>query len=1103
MQTLYRLFEVSQITTTESELLELVNGEASGCIERGDILGAGEWLVSRLDCAGSEGIDAVMAKNLALWASPSELGFSPGSMDELLANISAFDSELLSTALVSVIARNPKHVTGTPGLYRDLAFKLASQIERAYGVNASNPIELCQRAAKKLQEMVSKAVNAIKVFNAAQCIAARNSSIELLKSLRQLKILVLPHERPILSSIEMLLGSGFREFCQSYERSETQKVVLRISDLRGQAQAALNATAALPNSLLWNLFVKPTAEHLTALADEAAKSCKVALTPSIRLAVNEIRIDATLNQTDSPIPLKLTNDGVGTATKVKLRCKDNICRIVSPHEPFAVPAGSDRIVHIIFPGKVPPPNSTLSIIWTCEDLSGQTHSFSDNLQVLSQRAQPDWKLLLSNPPYSVNPIRVREKLFGREAQLDALLLRSAAGASTFVWGQKRVGKTSLLQVVKNELDRREKCVCVFLRMGHLAEMHEGQIAGTIATRLISAVPDSGIKVPEESGFGAGLGGLIPVVENLTAHLPGWKFIVIIDEFDDLDPAFYTGERGRLFIKALRSLSEIGLTFLFAGSERMNVIYEKHSMELNKWGSLFVDTIDSAHDGRELITRPVEGAIEYEDAAVDGIFTLCSGNPFFMHLICYSLFERCVGERRTYIGAASVESHLDTLMKSLAQTNFAHYWEDNPILERQDNRQLTAENCIVLTCIATLSGSFVAEDVWQCQDGLNLTSRERISVREIGNVVQRLRARKVLSTDEGGRFKVTAPVFSRWLKLHAELVLLAIWKRFVHEKETRQKEAGVLPHIIAIAEPQFPISEDDLLSVTQNLVFCGKQKDVAEVRLWLRQFDDDSRIEIAFSLLRRLTEKGYVSDGARELAISKVIEGVAAKRLTLGAKTWKVIKGRKDNLCLSYVDSELKSGASLTREVVKRLNPGKAGSGTEISGWIKTHAQSDAIIVVLDDLSSTGGTMRTGLRKWIHENQEALTPYLKERRIMVGLLYATGRALDAIAEVDQRISVLPANTLGAEVVAFDPEAGIFEDAAELDFAHDVMLQIGRELTPQNPLGFGDQGLLFTFHNTVPNNTLPVFWSNGRVNERPWKPLFSRESLHKSATRVLFE
>ena len=279
MKTLFRLFGVSQVATTESELVEYVTDEANSCIVKGDLLGAGEWLASRLDCASSEGIDGTMAKTIALWASTSELGFSPGSMQELLSNISSFDSELLGIALVSVIARSPKHVIKTPGLYRDLAFKLSSQIEHTYGVDSSSPIESCQRAAKKLHEMASRAIEAVNVFGSVQCISARNSSIEVLKSFRQLKPLVLSHERPILSSTEMLLGSGFREFCQSYERSETQKVVLRISDIRSQAQAAVSASsaAATLNSLLWNVLVKPTAEHLVVLADEAARSCKVAL----------------------------------------------------------------------------------------------------------------------------------------------------------------------------------------------------------------------------------------------------------------------------------------------------------------------------------------------------------------------------------------------------------------------------------------------------------------------------------------------------------------------------------------------------------------------------------------------------------------------------------------------------------------------------------------------------------------------------------------------------------------------------------------------------------------------------------------------------------
>ena len=80
--------------------------------------------------------------------------------------------------------------------------------------------------------------------------------------------------------------------------------------------------------------------------------------------------------------------------------------------------------------------------------------------------------------------------------------------------------------------------------------------------------------------------------------------------------------------------------------------------------------------------------------------------------------------------------------------------------------------------------------------------------------------------------------------------------------------------------------------------------------------------------------------------------------------------------------------------------------------------------------------------------------------------------------------------GDEVRALSPHADIFEDDAEMRFVEEMVLQLGRELVPQVPLGFGDMGLLISFYNTIPNNTLPIFWSNGNVAEKPWKPLFPR-------------
>ena len=213
----------------------------------------------------------------------------------------------------------------------------------------------------------------------------------------------------------------------------------------------------------------------------------------------------------------------------------------------------------------------------CETANGRQLEFEQSLKFEQQRTQPDWDGLLRNPPYAINPIREKKDLYGRDSVLAELELHVSNETSTFLWGQKRVGKTSVLQVLAAKLNDRGDIACIVLRMGELASLHEGQLGHTVATRLKGAL---GIvhDAPEEDEFRAGLGRLVPYVEEL-ARASERKMLVIIDEFDDLNPAFYLGERGKQFVKALRSLSEVGLTFMFVGSERMNRIYHSHSADL--------------------------------------------------------------------------------------------------------------------------------------------------------------------------------------------------------------------------------------------------------------------------------------------------------------------------------------------------------------------------------------------------------------------------------------------------------------------------------------------------------------------------------------------
>lgn len=1098
MKTILEIHGLSDLTDDRGELINIIDAEAVKCRDAGDLLGAGEWQISKLPLVGEDEAAAIFTNTVALWASPLELKIFSSNLEELISRIDEFVKEELSQALIAAVSRfrrlRPK--SSLPDGSRDVAYRLAPVISEIFGVaERRRPEDLCIAAAAQLDNVIAELFGAISLFLRTGCMNAKLASVEVIRCAHRLREMALSEERPILGEVDILLGPSFRKFCESCERNDAEGTLKRVSDVQQQTERAISPAVARTESTLWNLVTEKIASHISKIADEAIQRSRGQVTPSLRLSTARFKIDLSQAGREIIFSSHLVNDGEGRACDIQFEAKtiEPTLRlaIIEPKPPFDVNSHSEQFLKFVLQSEKAINPLEIVIQWTCKSATRHEHVFEERITLEQQRVQPDWDRLLRNPPYTTNPIKRREELFGRDAILNRLKLNAAEGTSTFLWGQKRVGKTSVLQVLSEELNSMGGFVCVLFRMGELGALHEGQLAHTIAERIASRLPTNGITVPPESSFGAGLGRLLPFAEKLVDQFRTLKFAIIIDEFDDFDPAFYTGERGRLFVKALRNVSEIGFTFFFVGSERMNAIYTMHSVELNKWRDIFLDCIESREDRKALIVEPVKDAIDYDAACVDFIVEYCSGNPFYMHLLCSEIFHRCLQENRTHVSESDAQGIRQSFIRSLGETNFSHFWNDNPVLDQNEKIQQNAENCLVLSCIGSLGGTYESIDhILAAQDTLGLGPSEQLSARTIAAVEERLRRRNILGPSNDQKYSVQLPIFKDWLCQYAQLRLLLIWREFSVKKI---QEAGAdTRRPFVVVEPVFPIPEDDLVAVSQRLIYLGRQKDVSEIRVWLRQFDDDVRIEIAFLLLKRLAEKGYISEGAKLQALARVEEAILAKRTEIGEKKWTIVRGRRENLCVSYVDSEMKSGATTARELAKRLQPGKQGSPDSLIEWMRAHAGKDALVVFVDDFCGTGQTLLEGLDKFhgLLKSDKALTRYLVQGRVLCYLLYAFPEALERLRKAYERIQFLAVNVLDEEVRALDENARIFESSDEINFAKDILLQVGRGLFRQHPLGWGDLGALVAFHNTVPNNTLPIFWSSGTVNDKPWKPLFPR-------------
>ena len=468
-------------------------------------------------------------------------------------------------------------------------------------------MDVCHAAVANLEAALSELSRTVETFTRTTPTTAKAASIEVLRSAHRVLPSLMPTERGYLRELEILLGAPFRKFFESCERHDDTNVMRRAPELRENLQRyTLTQDDPRAYSDIWIRVVAPIVQHVSTIVDDATKEGEASLSPVLSLSNPSTKADLSIKGQEVTLVYRLANSGQGQAIDITLDAHGSPFKLVlaEPHAPFAVGPEGHQIVSLRLKVVEVAPSLNIPIKWHCKTATGSTRSFDDLVTVEQQASEPDWDRLLSDPRYSLNPIKRRERLYGRTMTLNQLTLAAFAGASTFLWGQKRIGKTSLLQVLASTLSERPESTCIVLRMGEITSLHEGQIAHRIAERLVEASGIS-ITIPKEEDLGAGLSRLVPFVEKLVGKKPNHKFIVIIDEFDDLDPSFYMGERGRQFVKALRSLSEIGLTLFFVGSERMDTIYSRHQTDLNKWRNFTLDKIDNRQDCRVLPARPRE------------------------------------------------------------------------------------------------------------------------------------------------------------------------------------------------------------------------------------------------------------------------------------------------------------------------------------------------------------------------------------------------------------------------------------------------------------------------------------------------------------------
>ena len=711
------------------------------------------------------------------------------------------------------------------------------------------------------------------------------------------------------------------------------------------------------------------------------------------------------------------------------------------------------------------------VLWS--DYSGERKSSDFFFDIEGQREDLDWDELVTKQPYSLEAVMSEDELIGRTELTQALFARLTAekAESAIIFGQKRVGKTSIARILQLKLSANQENTVIFVTTGQLNKTTPGQfvkeLGEAIIDEIVSDVRFSTIPAPIIENALAPLHNFFKTIKR--SH-PNQKFIIIIDEFDEIPNDLYRYTPiGDTFFHNIRSISiEPQIGFVLVGSENMQII-QQTTDKLNKFSVYQVDYFDKNEywdDFKELVTRPVSNTLEYETNAIERIYEITEGNPFFTKLICGEIYNNACRMRNAFISLEETEIAFKGTAKSVDMVNMNHFWKDGIVVDeaaRRDEIETQRRKLLILYASCRLQYERCDKEYFKT------TLVDEVAVDE---QIEKFVARGIFLEDHG-LYRCKPFFFDHWL---VEYGARKMSSEFLDSKAIES---------LKVKESESYVRDDELVELLQ---YWGSYRSspitTHMINVWLNQFSDNVERRLMFRILQNV--RFYNETKIRELlrTIHQSVNSGLRRETRAGEKK------RRDILVSSF-GGIAKSGPTYARkyanenEVFHENVIDLRDIGETLNKDREGRVQA---IVFVDDIVATGTTAIENLQTLDrHCGRDIMK---KQVKVVLGFICGQKEGIDKveseIANLQFTASCYVCDPLDK---CFDEDSNIFSSKAELRKAKEITLQYGKLLQKNHPLGYEDSQLLVVFPDNCPNNTLPIL-SKKQTSKTKWTPLFRR-------------
>lgn len=301
----------------------------------------------------------------------------------------------------------------------------------------------------------------------------------------------------------------------------------------------------------------------------------------------------------------------------------------------------------------------------------------------------DNEALIINPYIAGSPVKDAAMFFGRE-DVYAWLRQHLRGAyqhnAIVLYGERRSGKTSVLYQMKDKLGDPLYIPVLLDLQGMGLEGIDGflwEVARKIvlALRGVEDVPllerpvrqdfEKNPRQQFEDVF------LPPIITTLGTR----SLLLMFDEANRLAEKVESGDLPLDIFDYLRALIQqtSRVNFLFSLGNRLEANSKGSSQLFNLAVYRKISFLEQDF-AEDLITRPVANYYTYTRPAIDRIYQLTSGQPYYTQLLCHNLFTRWTKDKPAQLGVTDVDAVLPDVIEQ-GTPNFQFVWEDSDPVER--------------------------------------------------------------------------------------------------------------------------------------------------------------------------------------------------------------------------------------------------------------------------------------------------------------------------------------------------------------------------------------------------------------------------------------